>query len=155
MTEHTFPGQALRERRDEMGVSVSDVYRATHIPDDFVEALERGSLDALPAPTYALGFLKTYCRFLDLEAEPFLDSYRACTRPAPSGRFLRRRRDATSPSLLTALWATDMVAWCTVCAILVLGWFAYTVVVRPNAEPAENRVEAGELMIPPVDGAAQ
>ena len=143
MNEHEVAAHKFAERREELGITLRDAYAQTHIPLQYLEALEAGNVDALPASCYALGFLKTYCAFLKLDAEPFLAEYQSQTR-APAGRRRARTGDGQRPSLMA-----DAVAWLTVCAIIALGWLTYTVVVRPNAEPLDGRVEAGEILLPP------
>ncbi|MCL4695139.1 MAG: hypothetical protein KJ060_21835, partial [Candidatus Hydrogenedentes bacterium] len=102
----------------------------------------------LPSACYTVGFLKTYCQFLGIGPNRFVDTYQACTRPTT--RFLRRTtvpvKSAPRPK-----WVSELVAWGTVCLVLGLCWFAYAVVVRPNSNPADQRALAGtteELHVP-------
>ena len=147
MNEHEVVTRKLAERREELGIPIRDAYARTHIPLQYLEALEACDVDALPASCYALGFLKTYCSFLGLDAEPFLAEYQSQTQALAGRRRRTRVGGSERPS-----WMADTVAWFTVCAIIALGWLTYTVVVRPNAEPLDGRVEAGEIRLPPPPG---
>jgi cytoskeletal protein RodZ len=65
-------GFSLSEARLARGLSLEDVERGTRISRRFLAALEAHDYTIFPAPVYARGFLRTYCRFLDLDPEPQL-----------------------------------------------------------------------------------
>ena len=147
MRQTSFPGHELRERREELGISVYEAFRKTRVPAEYIEALERGDLHRLPVACYALGFLKTYCQFLGLGPERYLDCFRACSRPSMM-RFLRR--DENEEFHLPS-WVQEAVTWAVITAVVVLGWLTYSMVVQPQVDTADKRVEAGtvEMMDPP------
>lgn len=149
MNQH-FPGEDLRLRREELGLSVDDVFRKIRIPTYCIEALEAGDTERLPAPCYAQGFLATYCALLDLETDYYAQRLQACMRPP--GRFLIRsgRRGQERPE-----WLSELSAWAAVCAILILGWIAYTVIVQPTVRDADQHVEAGAIEAPRPEGASR
>ena len=138
MNESTFPGNELRAQREELGFSVDDVYRKIRVPISVIQSLETGDVHNLPSACYTIGFLKTYCHFLQTDPNRFVDTYQACLRP--THRFLRRSVQATQAP--PPRWISDAVAWAAVCMVIALGWFAYAVVVRPNADPGEQRAHA-------------
>ena len=43
MSEERFPGEALRERREDLGLSTAEVFRKTRIPMGYIDSLERGA----------------------------------------------------------------------------------------------------------------
>lgn len=49
---------------------------ATKIRIAYLEALERGDYGVLPGVVYAIGFLRSYARFLGLDADALVDRYR-------------------------------------------------------------------------------
>ncbi len=67
-------GLSLSEARLTRGLSLEDVERGTHISRRFLAALEAHEYTVFPAPVYARGFLRTYCRYLDLDPEPELNA---------------------------------------------------------------------------------
>ena len=141
MKDVSFPGDELRKRRQKLKLSIDDVYRKLHIPADFVESIEAGDISALPPMCYAAGFITTYCVLLELEPEKYVDLLRDCVRPAP--RFLgipHSDENRKSPS-----WLNDIVAWSAICALLVLGWFTYSVTFQPKADRSDRQVEAGSI----------
>jgi cytoskeletal protein RodZ len=146
MKPASFPGGELRARREELGISVYEAFRRTHVPVNYIEALERADVQALPAACYAVGFLKSYCEFLDLDAERYVDSFRACVRPSVV-RFMAREGQRSRPPA----WVQDLMTWAAVIGILLLGWVTYTVVFQPQAQNPSKRVDAGpvEIQTPP------
>ncbi len=68
-------GDTLREARQRLGLTLSEVESATRIRRRYLEALEVEDFDALPAPVYVKGFLRTYARYLGLDPLPLLALY--------------------------------------------------------------------------------
>jgi cytoskeleton protein RodZ len=62
-------GQLLRETREGFGSDIPRVAAALRIRADYIEAIEEGRYDRLPAAVYALGFLKGYAVHLGLDGE--------------------------------------------------------------------------------------
>jgi cytoskeleton protein RodZ len=146
MNHAEFPGHALAERREQLGLSRLDVYRRIHVPIQYIASFEEGRLRDLPGRTYAVGFLTTYCRFLDLDSEPYIDQFHACTQAPPASRFFA----AQLPEFgRRPMWMTEVAAWGTICVVLLLGWLTYSVIVRPQADSAQNRVEATTVEVAP------
>lgn len=149
MTYTTFPGNDLRQRREGLGVSIYEAYRNTRVPVKYIESIERGDVGSLPGECYSVGFLRTYCQFLELDPEPYVDTLRACSRPAPP-RFPRSRADLERRA---PAWMQDLMTWAVITAVILLGWVTYAVVFRPQAEVTDNRVDAGTIETP-VDATA-
>ena len=55
-------GARLRQAREAAGLTLADVAARTRVPLRQLESIERGSYDALPSPTYAVGFARAYAR---------------------------------------------------------------------------------------------
>lgn len=144
MKENNFPGHELRLRREELGLSVYEVFRHTRIPARYIESLENSDLNALPGPCYGVGFIRTYCTVLQLEPERYVDTFRSCRRPAPQS-FLRRNIEARRAPLL---WLNDVLPWVVVMGVVLLGWVAYSVVFSPHADVGDNAVQADTLDFP-------
>jgi cytoskeleton protein RodZ len=68
-------GQALRDAREDLGVSLADAERETRISRRYLEALETEDAAAMPPAVYARGFIKTYSQFLGLNPDAMLDAY--------------------------------------------------------------------------------
>ena len=61
-------GRALGLARREQGLTLKQVEQATKIRARYLQQLERGNFDVLPA-VYVQGYLKTYANFLQLDGE--------------------------------------------------------------------------------------
>jgi cytoskeleton protein RodZ len=62
-------GQVFRDEREKRGLTVAVVMEATKISRTSIEALEAGNRSALPHPVYAKGFVRSYARYLGLDAD--------------------------------------------------------------------------------------
>jgi cytoskeleton protein RodZ len=139
MSHTPFPGNEIRLRRESLGVSVYEAYRHTRVPVKYIELIERGDVASLPGECYSVGFLRTYCQFLELDPDPYVDCLRAFSRPAPA-RFPRSRAELERGA---PAWMQDMLTWAVIMAVILLGWVTYAVVFRPQSEVTDKRVSAG------------
>jgi cytoskeletal protein RodZ len=60
-------GEQLRVAREAKGLSLEDVAAQTRIPRRHLESIETSDWDKLPAPTYTIGFAKSYASAVGLE----------------------------------------------------------------------------------------
>ena len=60
-------GEHLRAAREEKGLSLEDIAAQTRIPQRHLESLETADWDKLPAPTYTMGFAKSYAGAVGLD----------------------------------------------------------------------------------------
>lgn len=76
-------GQRLAAARAERGWSLADAQRGTDIRLKYLEALERGDLEALPGWAYARAFVRTYARALGLDADGLVAEFEVEAPPPP------------------------------------------------------------------------
>jgi cytoskeleton protein RodZ len=69
-------GTTLRDARRRYGMDVREVEDRTKIRARYIRALENEDWEALPAPAYVRGFLRTYGQMLGLDGEMLADEYR-------------------------------------------------------------------------------
>lgn len=69
------PGEQLRTAREERGLTLEDVYAATHIRVEYLNALEQDDRAALPDDVVARGFVRNYARYLGLDPKPLVGEY--------------------------------------------------------------------------------
>jgi len=69
-------GSALKEARRRAGMDVKEVEERTKIRARYLRALEAEDWEALPAPAYVRGFLRTYGQLLGIDGERLADEYR-------------------------------------------------------------------------------
>jgi hypothetical protein len=65
-------GASLTAAREAQGLSLSDAERLTCLREKHLRALEEDRFDALPGPTYARAFLRSYSNALGLQADSFV-----------------------------------------------------------------------------------
>ena len=66
-------GTYLKNGRTAKGLSREDISRITKIPLKFVVAMEEENFSELPQDVYVRGFVRTYCKEVDLAPDPVLD----------------------------------------------------------------------------------
>ncbi|MEL7015260.1 MAG: TonB family protein [Pseudomonadota bacterium] len=81
-------GQKLAQARTEQGLTREAVSEDTRIKLDYVTALETGDYGALPALSFAAGFVKIYARRVGLPADELARAYRAEVE-SPAGSLLQ------------------------------------------------------------------
>lgn len=62
-------GDILRGERATMGKSLLDVQRELHIRAAYIAAIENGDLSAFETPGFVAGFVRSYARYLGMDAE--------------------------------------------------------------------------------------
>ena len=65
-------GKALREARERLGLSVADVAHQTKLAPRQIEALEADDFEHLPEMPFVRGFVRSYAKMLQLDAQPLL-----------------------------------------------------------------------------------
>ncbi len=66
-------GKYLKRARLDRKLSLSDIEQDTKISSRYLKALEEDDFNALPGRTYAIGFLRTYSRYLSLDDQHLVD----------------------------------------------------------------------------------
>ena len=74
--ERPAVGLRLRAAREEKGLSLEDVAAQTRIPRRHLESIENAGWDSLPAPTYTIGFAKSYATAVGLDRAEIGDQLR-------------------------------------------------------------------------------
>lgn len=102
-------GDVLQKARAERGSSLQEASRVTRIPRRYLEALEQGRYDILPAPVYARGFLRSYSSYLGLDTSKLMLSFQSIAAGEPEEvRPQPLSRKAAPPSLLLSKFAFPM-----------------------------------------------
>lgn len=82
-------GSELRQARERLRRSLTDVAAALTIRRSHLAALEEGRLETLPGLTYALGFLRLYATALGLDADELVQRFKAAAgRVAPPAKLV-------------------------------------------------------------------
>ncbi len=68
-------GSVLYRARTELNLSIDDLEQQTKIRSRFLRAIEEGRFDEIPGEVYLKGFLRSYARAVELDAEQVLIQY--------------------------------------------------------------------------------
>ena len=74
--DNILAGAALRQQREKRNITLERVSEATKIPEEYIDHLEEGKYDCLPAKVYIIGFLKSYAQFLKLNPHEIVRLYK-------------------------------------------------------------------------------
>lgn len=106
-------GDRLRAAREEQDLSLEEIAKTTRVPLRSLENIENGDYDALPAPTYATGFVKAYARALGLNeaeiAQQFRDEIQFRTASETTRDYFEPTDPARVPPRLLA-WTAAFIA---------------------------------------------
>ena len=114
-------GLVLREARENTGRDLRAVSTALRIRYPHLLAIENGRFGALPGPTYAVGFVRTYAEFLGLPAEPLVERFKAET----EGIEIAQQLDFPTPVPEGRFPGGAVVTFCAVVAAIVVGGWYY------------------------------
>jgi cytoskeleton protein RodZ len=70
----TTVGQKLREGRERLGLSVDDVVAKIKLAPRQIVAMEADDYKSLPETAFVRGFVRSYAKLLQLDAQPLLDA---------------------------------------------------------------------------------
>ncbi len=68
-------GEILRNARTQRGMTTSEVAEQTRILVQLVDDLEREDFQRIAAPLYGRGFIKSYAKLMDLDAQPLINDF--------------------------------------------------------------------------------
>jgi len=145
----SFPGHELRKRRLELNMTPETAASACAIPLGMLDALEAGLLNRLPGETYAVGFVRSYCRLLGLESEYYLSALRTANHPVRSANearpsvFARTLRRLPIPRLPRV--SSEASMWILVMVSVGAAWAGYTAMFRPHSSAEVSQTHAAEL----------
>jgi cytoskeletal protein RodZ len=67
--------QDLKKIREDLGLSLEDLFQRTRVRAVYLEAIENREFDLLPVPVYSKNFIKIYASALGIESEPLIKEY--------------------------------------------------------------------------------
>lgn len=108
-------GNALAQARIARGLSLRDAERDTRINSRYLQALEEGQLDIMPAPVYARAFMRTYAQYLGIDARRMVQQLPGAKPEPELPPFPQVGAEASAP-LISASWLVAVVV-----AVVVIG----------------------------------
>jgi cytoskeleton protein RodZ len=70
-------GEDLRKARERRGEDLDHIARVLKIRQDYLAAVEEGTMEALPGKTYAMGFVRSYAAYLGLDGNQYVGRLKA------------------------------------------------------------------------------
>ena len=142
-------GERLRAAREEKGITLEDIAAQTRIPRRHLESLENSDWENLPAPTYTIGFARSYASSVGLDRTEISDQLRS-----EIGR--QRPVTATAEVFEPADPARTMPKWLVFGAIgavialaLVMSWLSRRSLEEPSAASNETAASTPATTAPP------
>ena len=80
-------GQRIQVARKKCRMSVAKLSAKTAISSRFIENIEAGEFSKLPGRSHVLGFTRSICRELALDAEEIVQAIKSAMYPAPMTEF--------------------------------------------------------------------
>ena len=122
-TTNSPVGERLRAAREEKGLSLEEVASQTRIPLRHLEAIETGDWSRLPAPTYTVGFSKSYASAVGLDRNEIGDQIRdevGSTRPAVAT--MNEMSEPIDPARTMPRWLVITAILAIILVVIGLTW---------------------------------
>jgi cytoskeleton protein RodZ len=128
-------GQELQKERETLGVPLEAVTAATKVSLRNLRALEADDFDVLPRGVFQRGILRSYCRFLGLDEDLWLEKLSAVTTSshaepdwAEFAENVQRGRGPSSGSEQVRWWGVLLM----LLALAAAGFAVWKYLVRPR-----------------------
>ncbi|HVE90365.1 MAG TPA: RodZ domain-containing protein [Burkholderiaceae bacterium] len=135
-------GPRLARQRQSAGLSFSDIASTLRLHPNQVRAIEEEDLARLPAVAYVRGFIRSYARLLNIDAEPLLTDLNAKLAPAQESVV---EGMATDSAARAAGQERRFPQWAIGIAVLILvalGFIGWQATLAPTALQAASEVVA-------------
>lgn len=76
-------GDILTRAREELSLSQKDISSRLNLNEQIIAALDSNDLDKLPAPTYVRGYIRSYARVVNLDADRLIGIYEGIAEAPP------------------------------------------------------------------------
>lgn len=119
--EFEHVGARLAALREGRGLSLRDAAARTHIRENHLAAIEAADRNGLPARPYALGFVRTYAEFLEIDPRPVVEQFKLdagydAPQPVPAEKFHpaadAAETDGRDMSLPVFIAIIAFIIWC-------------------------------------------
>jgi cytoskeletal protein RodZ len=151
-------GERLRAAREETKMSLEDIAAQTRIPLRHLESIERADWDSLPAPTYTVGFAKSYAGTVGLDRTEIGEQLRE---EMGGQRFTTTQAEvfeAADPARTMPKWLVFGAVAAVILLIVIMSWLnrrSLDQTAEPAAPPAAAApAQAPQPAPPPVQPSA-
>jgi cytoskeletal protein RodZ len=115
-------GERLKAAREEKKLSLEDIAAQTRIPQRHLESIETADWEKLPAPTYTIGFAKSYASSVGLDRSEIGDQLRE---EMGGQRFVSSQSEvieAADPARTMPIWLVLGAIVAVILIIVVMSW---------------------------------
>lgn len=92
-------GESLRQAREASGRGLGEVTAVLRIREDYLRAIEAGDYAELPAPAYAIGFIRSYAAHLRLDGNELVRRFKRETESQHFAHDLDMPKPASEPKM--------------------------------------------------------
>ena len=142
-------GERLRVAREAAGMTLEDIATTTRIPTRHLASLETGDFSKLPAPTYSVGFARSYAAAVGLDRNEIGEQVRAeigGTRLAPH---LDEPLESMDPARTMPRWLIFAAIGAILVVALLASWLNSRSLNAPDNVVAEEAVPVATPAVPP------
>ena len=151
LTSHEMHiGAKLRDVRTAKGLSYAQVSETIKIRPEYIESIEKLSQDGLPEAGYVLGYVRSYAKFLGLDARSAVTRYkRESELPENLGRrplphFIPKRKIRLPRGFIPATTVMSVAA-------MLVAWYGTHTELQASVTPAPDLTISETVIIEPVD----
>jgi len=76
-------GELLTRAREKLSLSQKDIATRLNLKEEYIVALDANDFDKLPAPTYVRGYIRSYARAINLNADSLINLYEGIAKASP------------------------------------------------------------------------
>ncbi len=142
-------GQRLKATREEKGLSLENIASETRIPLRHLESLEAGDWDRLPAPTYSIGFAKSYASAVGLDRTDIGEQLREEMGGSRPENSTVEHFEPADPARSMPKWLVISAIVAILVVVLAFNWIRNRSVSEQPAEVAQQQAPVGAPMTPP------
>jgi cytoskeletal protein RodZ len=140
-------GERLRAAREAKDLNLEDIAAQTRIPQRHLESIENAEWENLPAPTYTVGFAKSYASAVGLDRTEIGDQLRE---EMGGQRFANTHSEvieAADPARTMPKWLVIGAVIAVIVLVLLMTWVNSRSLEQPSA-PVSNAAPAPEVAAP-------
>ena len=147
-------GERLKAAREAKGLTLEDLAATTRIPTRHLQSLEDGDWARLPAPTYTMGFAKSYAAAVGLDRVEIGDQLRAEMGGVRASTTDAEVFEAADPARTMPKWLVLGAILAVVVIVAGMTWYSRRSLETtdqpvPATAPAEQSAQAAQASAPP------
>ena len=155
VTARPSVGEQLRAAREEKGFSLEDIAAETRIPRRHLESLENADWERLPAPTYTIGFAKSYASAVGLDRAEIGDQLRYEMGGVRKETSTVDTFEPADPARTMPRWLVLSAIAAIVVVVLLFSWMRNQSLTEPEPDQPAAVEQAAQQAPPPTQQPTQ